>query len=90
MLSRPAAELENQIKLTQNVHEHELTQLKWVNNIIFNLNSYFLIILILIFFFFRKFTPLTTPSSTVLPIAAINKETEITVPLNKHTESNLF
>lgn len=28
MSSRPAAELENQIKLTQNEHEHELTQLK--------------------------------------------------------------
>lgn len=28
MLSRPAVELENQIKLTQSEHEHELTQLK--------------------------------------------------------------
>ncbi|XP_060867498.1 uncharacterized protein LOC132942853 [Metopolophium dirhodum] len=61
MLSRHASELENQIKLTQIEHEHELIQLK-------------------------KLTSFTTPSTTVLPISAINKETEITIPQDKHSE----
>lgn len=38
---------------------------------------------------FRRFTTLTTPLSTVIPIPAINKETEITVPLTKHIESKI-
>lgn len=41
----------------------------------------------IILLFYRKFTPLTTPPSTVLPIPAINKETEITIPIEKHSES---
>ncbi|XP_027843860.2 uncharacterized protein LOC114124712 [Aphis gossypii] len=61
MLSRHATELENQIKLTQIEHEHELIQLK-------------------------KITSFTTPSTTVVPISNINKETEITIPQDKHSE----
>ncbi|XP_050423901.1 uncharacterized protein LOC126835389 isoform X2 [Adelges cooleyi] len=60
MSFRPAAELENQIKLTQNEHEHELTQLKKSSLTVF---------------------------STILPaIPALNKETEMTVPLDKHSQ----
>jgi len=38
---------------------------------------------------FRRFTTFTTPPSTIIPIPAINKETEITVPLTKHFESKI-
>jgi len=41
------------------------------------------------FALFRKLTSFTTPSTTVLPISAINKETEITIPQDKHYESKI-
>ncbi|XP_050538081.1 uncharacterized protein LOC126903714 [Daktulosphaira vitifoliae] len=59
MAFRPATELENQIKLTQNEHEHELTQLK---------------------------KPIILSSTTLPVVLPLNKETEMTIPLDKHSQ----